>query len=107
MDGVTLVCQQSERLFEANKQAVAQIKAIATAFVRVGVFLLRVQPLRDKPLSELGNLALEYRFRRQVDWTRAIAPRAAPRQHNFRFHSGLGCVPRRHSSVRWETDGRC
>jgi hypothetical protein len=95
MDGVTLVCQQSERLFEANEEAVAQIKAIATAFVGVGVFVLKVQPLRDKPLSELGNLALEYRFGRQVDATRVIAPRTAPRQHNFRFHSGLACVPRR------------
>lgn len=41
MDGLTAVCEQSERLFEADEYAVAQEKAVSTAFVRVG-FILRV-----------------------------------------------------------------
>ena len=82
MDGLTLVCQQGERLFEADEQPVAQVEAISTAFVRVGVLMLRVQPLRGKPLSELGNLELEYRFRRQVDPA-----------HVFRFHCGRMPLP--------------
>ena len=42
MDGLTVICEQSERLFEASENAIAQVKAISTAFVRVGVFMLRV-----------------------------------------------------------------
>jgi hypothetical protein len=42
MDRLTVVCKQSERLFEADEQAIAQVKAVSTAFVRVGVFILKV-----------------------------------------------------------------
>jgi hypothetical protein len=42
MDGLAAVCEQSECLFEADEHAVAQVKAVSTAFVGVGVFVLWV-----------------------------------------------------------------
>ena len=62
MDGLTLVGQQSEGLFEADEHAVAQVKAVSAAFVSVGMHALRFEPLRGKPLTELVDLALEDRF---------------------------------------------
>ena len=93
MDRLTLGGEQCERLFEADEQAIAKVKAVSAAFVRVGVFILRIEPLRDEPLTETGDLAPEHRFGGELDRAHVIAPSAGPLQQNFRFH-GASMRPR-------------
>src|SRR3954452_14779126 len=100
MQGFAAAREQGERVFQAHEVSVAQVKAVAAAFIRMRVVAPGVDPLLYEPLAELPDFQVNERFGRQIGLAALVesAPRRVRRGGRFHERSmhprALGvCAP--------------
>jgi len=85
VQGFAAVREQRQSVFQTHEVAVAQVKPVAAAFIRMRVLALEVDPLSGEPLAELGELPLNHRLGRQVV-RGALGSGSGRLQHGASFH---------------------